>query len=567
MAIATNMASTSVWNKNAIKVCVLFILLLIPSIYAVYNAIDLEYSFIKKIVYLFVVIILLLIPALFLKARTYFIVEGICNFLFFPIDIASLYLNRQSTSTAFLMNIIHTDIHESLELISSFLPLCIVIVSLWIVYFVIAVHIDNQHILPPSIRYTILGGGALVFVVGLIFMATIMRPVSHGTNMVETIHNSIGLMWKKMYKIYPYNLYIETAEILRLTHYQHELEEQISTFSFGIKPQGSNLSSVYVLVIGEAARYDHFSINGYYRNTSPRLTELNNLISYDSAFSQANLTSLSIPMILTRANAPDLKKAYSEKSLSGAFREAGFYTGFINKQVPLPFTRRVMHECDYSYCYNKGMDVFNNYDEDMIARLAEIVNDSSIFMILHSAGCHFRYELRYPSAYAVFQPTLGKSFSYSMITEENKDKLVNAYDNAILYTDYFLSELIRYLDSLDRPAVMMYMSDHGESFWDDERKLSLHGSYQISEYEYHVPLLVWYSNEYKVSYPEKVNAMQQNKTTPISSDVVFYSMLDIAGIEDVVDSTRSICSPFLQTCDSFPVITGSGTVATFYLPK
>ena len=91
--------------------------------------------------------------------------------------------------------------------------------------------------------------------------------------------------------------------------------------------------------------------------------------------------------------------------------------------------------------------------------------------------------------------------------------MINAYDNAILYTDYFLNELISYVDSLDRPAVMLYMSDHGESFWDDERKLSMHGSYQISEYEYHVPLIIWYSEEYKAKYPHKVSAMQQNKTT------------------------------------------------------
>ena len=543
---------TSFWKKNIIKVCVLFILLLLPSFYALHNAIDLEYSFIKKITYLFVVIILLLLPALVFKARTYFIVEGIFNFLLFPIDIASLYLNRQSTSTAFLMNIIHTDLHESLELITSFWPLSIAVIFLWIVYFVIAVHVENQYI--------ILGGGAFAFIIGFIIMTTLMRPVSAGTDTTSTMHNAIGLMWKKLYKIYPYNLYVEANEIIHLTHYQHKLEEQIREFSFGLKPHNCNQPSIYVLVLGEAARYDHFSLNGYSRETTPHLAILNNLISFDSTFSQANLTSLSIPTILTRATAQDMEKAYSEKSLSGAFREAGFYTGYINKQVPLPFTRRVMDECAFSYCYNKGMDVFNNYDEDMISKLAELHNDSSMFMILHSAGCHFRYELRYPDDFSVFLPVLGQSFSYSSITEANKDKLINAYDNAILYTDYFLNKLITYLDSLDKPATMVYISDHGESFWDDDRKLSLHGSYQISEYEYHVPLLVWYSDEYEKQYPQKVANMWKNKTTPVSSDVVFYSMLDIAGIEDVVDSARSICSPYLLPYDTIWVHTGSGAI-------
>ena len=94
---------------NIIRIIVLFALLLLPVFYALFGAIDLEYSWLKKFAYLAVVGILLLLPALFLKARTYFMVEGVFNFLFFPIDIASLYLNKQSTSTAFLSNIFHTD--------------------------------------------------------------------------------------------------------------------------------------------------------------------------------------------------------------------------------------------------------------------------------------------------------------------------------------------------------------------------------------------------------------------------------------------------------------------------
>jgi glucan phosphoethanolaminetransferase (alkaline phosphatase superfamily) len=112
----------------------------------------------------------------------------------------------------------------------------------------------------------------------------------------------------------------------------------------------------------------------------------------------------------------------------------------------------------------------------------------------------------------------------------------------------------------------MYMSDHGESFWDDERKLSLHGSYQISKNEYHVPFLIWYSDEYANLNADKVNAMSQNKTTPVSSDVVFYSLLDAAGIDDIIDSTRSICSSCLVRQDSIWVVTGSGAVEPMPVP-
>lgn len=544
--------------KNIIRIALLFALLLLPIFYALFTAIDLEYSLMKKIAYLAVVVVLLLLPALFLKARTYFIVEGIFNFFFFPIDIASLYLNRQSTSIAFLLNIFNTNIHESMELILAIWPVCIVVIGLWIIYFVLAFRVENKQLLHPLFRKTVIICFPITLVAGIIAMTIHLKQVHKEQPIKSAISGSFGLVWMKLYKIYPYNLYVEIADIIKQQYSQHTLQKQLASFSFGIAPQPSNGQTLYILVIGEAARYDHWHINGYNRPTSPCLELKKNLVSFDSAYAQANLTSFSVPLILTRATAKNPEIAFKEKTLPEAFQEAEYRTGFITKQIPSKLTQRIMHACDVAYSYSKGIDVEGNYDEEMISKLQEWTLPKQQFYVLHSLGCHFRYELRYPYTFAKYQPTFGKSFGYSMISENNKEQIVNAYDNAILYTDYFLSQLINYMDSLDCPAVMMYISDHGESFWDDERKLSLHGSYQISEYEYHVPLFVWYSDEYAARYPQKVAAMTANKTTPVSSDVVFYSMLDIAGIEDIVDSTRSICSPSLVAVDTICVHLGSG---------
>lgn len=547
-------------KKNSIRIAVLFLLLLLPIFYALVTAIDLEYSWLKKLAYLVVVLIGLAIPALVLKARTYFIVEGIFNFLFFPIDIASLYLNKQSTSTAFLQNIYETDWHESLELIASVWPLAVLVVVLWGIYFILASRVKNEYLVGNTLRKIVLVSIPVTFLVGIVCMVILLNRIHQERIAGSTLKDAVDLVWIKLYKIYPYNLYLETADIVQTTYRQRAMQEQVSTFRFGIQSHPKDNNALYILVIGETARYDHFGLNGYQRNTTPMLEQCTNLVSYDSAFSQANLTAYSIPLILTRATALDPQTAYREKSLPEAFQEAGFCSGFITKQLPSLLTGRIMSECKYAHSYAKGIDVTDNYDEEMILTLAEMMNDSLQFFVLHSLGCHFRYELRYPPSFAVFQPTFGESFSYSMVSEQNKDKLVNAYDNAILYTDFFLSRLIHYMDSLNRPAVMLYTSDHGESFWDDERKMSLHGSYQISEYEYHVPFFVWYSDEYAALYPDKVQEIQNNKTTPVSSDVIFYSMLDLAGIDDIVDSTRSICSSCLIPMDTIWVHTGSGNV-------
>lgn len=546
--------------KNIIRIAILFVLLLLPIFVALFTAIDLEYSLLKKLAYLVVVCLLLALPATFLKARVYFIVEGVLNFLFFPIDIASLYLNRQSCSTAFLQNIFHTDLHEALELVASMWPFALVVVLLWVLYFVLAARVENKMLLPKKVRRAVYIGLPIACVAGIIAMMIHLKRIHPERSVCNMTLDAVGLVEMKLYKIYPYNLYLETYDIIHNTYRQRQFQKEVTNFQFGISTQKGGDETIYVFVIGEASRYDHWSLHGYSRETTPLLAQCANIISFDSAFSQANLTGYSVPLILTRATADNAELAFQEKSIPEAFQEAGYKVGVITKQIPSMLVERIMQCSDKAYFNAKGIDVEGNYDEQMIPILADYIRDSIQFAVLHSLGCHFRYELRYPAEFARFQPTFGTAFSYSLISEENKELLVNAYDNAILYTDYFLGNLIHYLDSLDRPAVMLFMSDHGESFWDDERKLSLHGSYQISQYEYHVPLVVWYSDEYAAQQPQKVQAMKQNKTTPVSSDVVFYSLLDLAGIEDIVDSTRSICSPDLQPQDSFYVHTGSGAV-------
>lgn len=546
--------------RYILVISILFLLLLLPAFYAMGTAIDMEYSVLKKMVYLAVVIGLLLIPALVLKCKTYFIVEGIFNFFFFPIDIASLYLNKQSTSTPFLQIILQTDFHEATELLSSFWPLCMVVIALWVLYFVLASRLPNTYMLHRRARIGIVVVFGIVILGGICYLWRYERKMNPTRSIATSMEDVKDDIVYKFYKIYPYNLYLELSDITRARIRQHQMQQQVASFHFGIHPSPNQRPALYVLVIGEAARYDHWSINGYTRETSPLLTKRTHLISYDSVYAQANLTSQSVPLILTRATALDPETAYKEKALPEAFQEASYQTGLITKQPPLPLTGRLMNTCDKAHFYSKGVDVDGNYDAEMIAKLQEYIQDTMQFIVLHSLGCHFRYEQRYPQEFARFQPTFGHSFNALMIAEENKDKVINAYDNAILYTDYFLDALIQSIDSLDREAVVVYISDHGESFWDDDRKLALHGSYVLSGYEYHVPLFVWYSDEYAALYPQKVQAMQQNKTTPVSSDVVFYSMLDMAGIEEMVDSTRSICSPSLTAADTVWVRTGSGVL-------
>lgn len=546
--------------KNGLHIGILFALLLIPILFALFLAADLSYSWLKKIAYLGVVVVCLLLPALFLKARTYFIIEGIFNFLFFPIDIASLYLNKQSASAPFLQNIFQTNSHEAMELLASLWPACMGVVLLWMIYFFIAARVENRYMVGPTVRKVVIVTTIVLFAGGVGAMMFVLTRLHPERTMKDSLAEAVEMVEMKFYKIYPYNLYIHSYHLMLQHQRVNRLKEQVDAFSFGIQPVTGRADELIILVIGEAARYDHFGINGYARNTTPSLEGIPNLISFDAVYTQANQTAYAVPVLLTRATADSFDVAYTEKSLPEAFQEADFWSGYISKQVLFDITERISESCDYAHSYAKDFDIDGNYDAQMIDQVRAEARDTMQFFVLHSLGSHFRYEHRVPVAFDYYQPILGRAASYTMISEENKEQLINAYDNSILYTDYFLNSLIAYMDSLQRPAVMVYISDHGESFWDDERKLSLHSSYQLSEAEYHVPMFVWYSDEYAALHPHKAETLKANKTKQISSDVVFYSMLDLADINGIVDSTRSICVPTLVSRDTIPVHLGSGEI-------
>ena len=113
-----------------------------------------------------------------------------------------------------------------------------------------------------------------------------------------------------------------------------------------------------------------------------------------------------------------------------------------------------------------------------------------------------------------------------------RDNLVNAYDNSIRYTDGFLSRLIHMLEKQQIDAAMLYTSDHGEDIFDDSRHLFLHASPVPSYYQLHVPFLIWMSDDYRETYPERWNTAIENKDKNVSSSSSFFpTMLSLGGIE------------------------------------
>ena len=146
-----------------------------------------------------------------------------------------------------------------------------------------------------------------------------------------------------------------------------------------------------------------------------------------------------------------------------------------------------------------------------------------VLIILHQMGNHGpAYYKRYPPAFGKFVPTCETNDLGACSTEE----IINAYDNAILYTDFFLAEVIQLLKHNDDEfeTAMLYVSDHGESL--GENGLYLHGLpyFLAPDSQKHVPLVMWFGRNF--DHRSLLN-IQQRRKERLSHDNIFSTLLGL----------------------------------------
>ena len=365
-------------------------------------------------------------------------------------------------------------------------------------------------------------------------------------------------------QLYPvnvcYNLYLAFERNAASENYR----EASRDFKFDARSEhDAEAPEVYVMVVGETARAHNFSLYGYPRDTNPLLSKTPGIIAFPDATTQSNTTHKSVPMLLSAASAEDFERLFHEKGILAAFKEAGFHTVFISNQQPNhSFIDFLGEQADEHY-FLKTEDASqgSHYDEELLKKLDEILPEADasssshyryrkLFVVLHTYGSHFNYQERYPRSFAYFKPD-----SRSEAKPENRQDLLNAYDNTIRYTDYILHGIVERLQKWEKvqakvlaktqaktqaktdgvycqpTSAMLYTSDHGENIFDDDRRLFLHAAPKASDYELHVPFIIWTSEGFGKQYPGAWKVLEENRTKQVQTSLsAFHTMLGIGGI-------------------------------------
>ena len=345
----------------------------------------------------------------------------------------------------------------------------------------------------------------------------------------------------------PYNYLLTTADFFI------SQAKSKPTAKIDISKQPASLAKttpenmVVVMVVGESVRPDHWQLGTYKRSTNPLLSKRSNLTFYDDVPSCGPFTRDALPCLMSRASYLMPEDYNKETSFISLFRKLGFYTAWIDMQgsTASVFDSSIInliHEADQSVAFNTNLLAKPQFDEAMFPAIDTILKEhkSRVLLVLHQFGSHWPYDSRYPDAFHQFIPTCSKSTAVVGDFRTMEDmracqhqELINAYDNTILYLDFNLDQIIRRIEN--RPSIMLYTSDHGESLGEDGYYMHGHSDAMGNGIvvERRVPVVFWHSD----SYPLTVDKDR------ITHDAIFHSILDCAGVSSsVINKELSICN-------------------------
>ena len=306
------------------------------------------------------------------------------------------------------------------------------------------------------------------------------------------------------------------------------------------KAQATSLPKLMVLVVGETARAENFSLNGYSKNTNPKLSQ-QDILNFSRVSSCGTATAVSVPCMFSGMPRKEYEErlASHREGLLDIAQRAGYQVTWIDNnsgckgtcdrvnqfKIPEPLQQKW---CKDKECFDDILiDSFKAY-------LATIPQDDNRprLIVLHQMGSHGpAYYKRVPAQFKVFKPTCDTN----AIQGCSRDALLNSYDNTLLYTDYVLDSLIETLKNTTKyQTALWYLSDHGEST--GESGMYLHGApYAIAPTQQtHIPMLMWFSTVWQHQAKQQIKCLAQQGRQELSQDNLFPTMLSLLDVKSKV---------------------------------
>ena len=280
---------------------------------------------------------------------------------------------------------------------------------------------------------------------------------------------------------------------------------------------------VYILVVGESQNKLHMNAYGYDRPTTPWLSQMReneNFLFFDKAYSCHTHTVPVLSYALTAKNQYNDISLENAASILEVARAAGYETVWLSNQVrygawDTPISV-IADEADRQIWLNHNVGkttATDSFDGKLADELKKIEYSDRMLIVIHLMGCHGSYEDRYPADFQIFHG-------------ENKE--IDAYDNAVLYNDYVLSQIYEAAETLPHFQSMLFFSDHTDAV---DQNLSHDAGNFVWPMTY-IPFYIATSEEYRKSHGEAIETLKSHKDAVFTNDLIFNTLLGLMDIRD-----------------------------------
>lgn len=289
-------------------------------------------------------------------------------------------------------------------------------------------------------------------------------------------------------------------------------EKKIPTKIIPVTPLSKDQDLLVVLMIGEAARKANFSLYGYEKNTNPLLGKRKDL-QVLPALAAGPATAIALKALFFHQDYESFLSTLQRQGVSTSWTSNSGYCEGACDQIPVYTTDECLEDCD-----GKSLEL-------LLQNLSAAPKGQQLAVYRFVKGSHgSEYYKNYPKAFEQFQPICAKTDIAACSYEE----LVNTYDNTIVYTDFLIHKTIEFLAAQKRPAVLVYVSDHGESLGEDG--VYFHGfGLSIPPQQLEIPLLVWSNVPHVAINPQ---------STYLQNDLI-HSMFTLFGMDSPIYDAKA----------------------------
>jgi heptose-I-phosphate ethanolaminephosphotransferase len=432
------------------------------------------------------------------------------------LDIYHIYIFGTALQSSTFLIIFNTNFKESSEFLYSFNDRFITSTLLSTVFFLIfQIFINIKFLKSGFLRFKI--KLPLIVVLFLLFSSYKIRS--------NTILHKISVAFRD---------YLKEVQFLKESYF----DKEGGVFSNVIHSSGEE-KEVYVLIIGESTTRNKMSIYDYYRETNPLLEKIEEeLFVYKDVISPHTHTIPSLEKILTLATNTNESNRKYDGSIIQLYNKAGFETFWLSNQYPVGIFETqttLLTKSSHNTTFVNNPSTSNgtySLDENLFKPLDLALDKKTNkkFIVLHLIGTHLAYDMRYREDF--------KKFTDIPKTKYNSKKahrIINDYDNAVLYNDFVVNEIISKVKKTNSKSYVLYVSDHGEDVYESSNK-AFHEETEGTKHMYDIPFILWVSKSIK---EDKNFVFDVNR--PYSSENIIHTLSNLSNINfDQFKPSKSI---------------------------